>query len=306
MMATGGIDLGGSKIEATAFSENWQVLASRRVATPAGSFEALLDVLAEEVRWLLTHAAQDQLPIGIGTPGLKAREQGFSFAANLSGGTRNLKQELSDRIGFPIWFENDANCFALSEAMLGAGRRYSSVFGLIIGTGVGGGYVCNGTLPPDRNGACGEVGHLSIPAIEAQRLDLPLVTCGCGKTGCYETLLRGPGLSLIHEHYGGRPLSPKELISLEAAGDQLARRSLASWAELLASLVADLQVTFDPEVVIFGGGLSNLPDLTNQIAEPLSKKLLPKTEAPALCLAEHGDSSGAWGAALAARNAWAG
>ncbi|WP_102868484.1 ROK family protein [Pseudovibrio exalbescens] len=304
MMVVGGIDLGGSKIETTAFTAHWQVLATRRVPTPATSYDNLLAVLAEEIAWLKGQSSEVSFPIGVGTPGLNARTHGFSFAANLEGGARNLKQDLSDRVGQVIWFENDANCFALSEALLGAGRGHGTVFGLILGTGVGGGYVVNGRLLDDLNGASGEVGHLGIPAALVRQLDLPLFRCGCGQTGCYETLLSGPGLARLHTHFGGTTASPREIAARDAAGEPVATRALSAWIDLLASLVAALQATYDPRAVVIGGGLSNLPNLTERLEANLPEKMLPKTQAPALQIAEHGDSSGAWGAALAAQAAW--
>lgn len=304
MARAGGIDLGGTKIEATLFDENWQAIVSKRKATPTGSYDALLSSLAEAISWLEDEAGTESLPVGIGVPGFQSRSTGIALTANLPASGHSFSADLIERAGRPLTFENDCNCFALSEAVLGAGQKYRSVFGLILGTGIGGGIVLNGGLIHDKNGASGEYGHLGVSYSVLKECGLDALPCGCGRVGCYETYLAGPGLSRIAKHVVGQAVAADEVAQGATAGDAAMQKVMALWARIAGDFICTLQCTIDPECIVLGGGLSKIPDLPCIMQNAAKDLLLPQTELPAIVLAQNGDSSGTRGAALAARNSF--
>ncbi|MEE9386984.1 MAG: ROK family protein [Paracoccaceae bacterium] len=300
MALAGGIDLGGTKIEATLFDADWQPIESQRIATPRASYDDMLDALASQTRWIIEHANQIDLPIGIGVPGRIDPETGLSFTANLPASGHPMRDDLRAAVGRHIYFGNDCDLFTYSEAVLGAGVPFETVFGLILGTGIGGG-ICHGdTLYQTRNGASGEVGHLPISAELAREFDLPLITCGCGRPGCYETLGAGPGLKRLAQHLTGQTAQPIDIAAAARAGDTDANRTMHIWSRIIAELIGGLQRTIDPDCVVLGGGLSNIPGICDLITAQLPDALLPGTTPPLVTPAKYGDSSGTRGAALAA------
>ncbi|AEV35908.1 ROK family protein [Pseudovibrio sp. FO-BEG1] len=300
MVRAGGIDLGGTKIEATAFDHDWAVVETKRIPTPHDSYENLVDALCEMVIWLEETAGSKGLPVGVGIPGFHSKRTGKFLTANLLASGRTVHEDLIDKLGRAVAFENDCNCFALSEAMLGAGRSYASVFGLIIGTGVGGGYCSNGTLISGLNGAAGEYGHLGIPYMTIKELGLDGIQCGCGRTGCFETYLAGPGMRRLAKHVTGKDVDAQAITTAAAAGDPQMQEVMRMWARIAAELVTALQCTVDPDCIVLGGGLSKIPNIDRIISEALPGHLLDQTEPPEIRVAEYGDSSGTRGAALAA------
>ncbi len=290
----GGIDLGGTKIEARLFDSDMTEIARNRVPTPVQSYRAMLDGLLEQVAWLDQHAPG--CPIGIGSPGLINPQTGIMLTANLPATGHPLAADLSRRFGRSLTVVNDCRAFALSEAIHGAGRGYHNVAGLVIGTGVAGGHVIGGTVLADLNGQHGEYGHLSLSAESVARHDLPLLKCGCGLTGCIETYLAGPGLARIARMKTGEDHSTRSIVS-----DPDMAGIVDIWVDLAADLVALITRTIDPDVIVLGGGLGSLPDLPAWIASKLSSRLLRGTTAPKITIAEGGDASGARGAALYAQ-----
>ncbi len=285
-MIAGGIDVGGTKIEASLFDAEWQAVATRRVDTPA-TYPALLAAVQAQVNWLETQQAG--LPIGIGLPGLHDAARGVSIAANLAADQKPFRADILKAISRPASFGNDCDLFAYSEAILGAGKGYSNVFGLVLGTGIGGGICLHGTLLQTKNGAAGEVGHLPIPAT----LGLPVLGCGCGRKGCFETLASGPGMVALGQHLDGSTRTPAE-IATEAGP------VLETWLHIVAALVASLQCTTDPDCIVLGGGLSNIAGVADKISAALLQAILRGTTPPAILKAKFGDSSGTRGAALLA------
>ena len=209
----GGIDLGGTKIEARAFDDDLVEIARHRIATPTESYQTLLDALAAEVTWLDDQGEMEA--IGLGSPGLINPNTGEMLTANLPATGHRLGHDLAEKTGRTIALINDSRAAALSEALVGAGRGARNVVGLAIGTGLAGGHVIDGRLVPDNNGQHGEYGHLPLPAEFVVRYDLPLVPCGCGLTGCFETYLSGPGLSLLAETVAGQHLTPEEVFAAD-------------------------------------------------------------------------------------------
>jgi len=277
-----GIDLGGTKIEAIAL-EGSRELARRRVPTPRGDYEATVSAVASLIRQI------GDGTVGIGIPGALSRVSGLVKNANstwLIG--RPLKRDLEQAIGREVRLENDANCFALSEAVDGAGAGAEVVFGVILGTDVGGGIVAHGKLLTGPNAIAGEWGHNPLPAPGPE--DLPLPACYCGRAGCIETYLSGPGLSADHLKFTGENLGAEEIVARR--GESLCRYE-ARLARALASVINVL----DPDVIVLGGGLSNVERLYTEVPRLWAKHVFSDHVATRLARNAHGDSSGVRGAA---------
>ena len=258
-----GVDLGGTKIEAIAL-EGAREVFRKRVATPRGDYDATLAAVAALVNDI------GKGSVGIGIPGALSRVTGLVKNANstwLIG--KPLKQDLERVLGREIKVENDANCFALSEAVDGAGKGAGVVFGVILGTGVGGGIVVDGKVLVGPNAIAGEWGHNPLPSPQPE--DLPLRKCYCGRLGCIETYLCGP--------------------ALERDGD------LALYQERLARSLATVVNLLDPDVVVLGGGVSNVESLYTQIPQLWKRYIFSDHVATRLARNAHGDSSGVRGAA---------
>jgi len=277
-----GIDLGGTKIEAIALDGAHEVLR-RRVATPRGDYEATISAVSSLVRELGPGT------VGVGIPGALSRVSGLVKNANstwLIG--RPLQQDLEHAIGREVRLENDANCFALSEATDGAGAGAEVVFGVILGTGVGGGIVVRGELLTGRNAIAGEWGHNPLPAPGPE--DLPLPACYCGRSGCIETYLSGPGLAADHLKLTDERLNAEEIAARRGA-------ALGRYEERLARALAPVINVLDPDVIVLGGGMSNVERLYTEVPLLWSKHVFSDHVATRLARNAHGDSSGVRGAA---------
>ncbi|UVC09459.1 ROK family protein [Rhizobium sp. TH2] len=294
----GGIDLGGSKIESCLFDADLNLLEKRRIET-ARSYDGLLDCLAAEAEWLAQRAG-GPLSLGIGLPGLIDKRSGKSLTSNLAATGHPLSADLAARLGRPTPVENDCKCFALSEANGGAGAGYRTVFGLILGTGVGGGVCVDGRLQTGLNGLPGEVGHIGIPAALLERQALPLLRCGCGRTGCYETLVSGPGMTRIAEAVGERKVEPEAIAAGALAQDPVLARVFDVWLSLLAELIHTVQLTIDADCVVLGGGLSRIAGIAGQLEQAFTEVRLPVVRSPRFTVARFGDASGVRGAAMLA------
>ncbi|HSA71098.1 MAG TPA: ROK family protein [Burkholderiales bacterium] len=278
-----GIDLGGTKIEALALDAAGREVIRKRISSPRGDYAATVSAISSLVSEL------GEGSVGIGIPGALSQVTGLVKNANstwLIG--QPLKEDLEKALGRPVKLENDANCFALSEATDGAGKGAAVVFGVILGTGVGGGIVVNGKVLSGANAIAGEWGHNPLPLPSAQ--DLPLPDCYCGRAGCIETYLSGPGLARDHELRTGRRLPPEEIVSL---GDQSVERYVERLARALASVINLL----DPEVIVLGGGMSKVGRLYTEVPRLWSRYVFSDHVATRLAPPVHGDSSGVRGAA---------
>lgn len=293
-----GIDLGGTKIEATLFGPDLGYLTTRRRPTPRQSYDALLEALADEVTGLRATAGNPALLVGIGTPGLVDAQTGIAVTANLPAGGHRLAHDLAARVGGQVVTANDCKCFALSEASGGAGQGYPRVFGLILGTGLGGGLCQNGQLVLGQNGLPGEIGHYGIPAHIAQHYNLPLLPCGCGRTGCTETYISGSGMTQLARALLGFDRTPPEIAA--APDDPGNARVLAVWTGLAAELLHTIQLHIDPDCIVLGGGLSRIDGLDQRLAGEFARVALPSVRIPAILPPRFGDSSGARGAAILA------
>lgn len=288
-----GIDLGGTKTEIIALDERGSELLRRREPTPAGDYTATLALIVRLVRETEIEIGK-RGSVGLGTPGsfspvtLTLRN---SNSACLNG--RALKSDVERLLGREIRSGNDANCFALSEALDGAGRGAPVVFGVILGTGVGGGIVVNGRVLEGANAIAGEWGHNPLPWPRAE--ELPGPPCYCGKAGCIETFLSGPALALDHQRAGGGPLTP-EVIA--AGADDAALQTIARYEERLARALASIINVLDPHVIVLGGGLSNIERLYANVPKLWVQWIFSDVVRTKLVRNQHGDSSGVRGAAL--------
>jgi len=290
-----GVDLGGTKIEVIALDRGGAILARLRIPAPRDDYRATLDACVGLITACEAETGR-QGSIGIGTPGAISPFTGRMRNANsvwLNG--QALDRDLAERLGRPVRLANDADCFTLSEATDGAGRGARSVFGVIIGTGTGGGLVIDGRLLTGPNAIAGEWGHNPLPW--PQPHELPGPPCYCGKCGCIETFVSGPGLAADHAAQTGRALSPPEIQAAAARGEPSALLSLARHAERLARGLAGVINIIDPEVIVLGGGLSNLPHLYEDLPALIRSHLFCDGIATRILPPVHGDSSGVRGAA---------
>ncbi len=293
----GGMDVGGSKIETCLYDEQFRALQRRRVDTACGTYEELLECIVGEVRWL-EGQAQGAVDLGIGLPGLVDYRSGRALTSNLPATGRPLRDDLVARLGrTTVALANDCKCFALSEANGGAGEDAETVLGLIIGTGVGGGVVHRGRLVLGHNDLPGELGHLGIPARFVREWDLPVLACGCGRLGCYETLVSGPGLVRLARRHGAPECSPAEIAERAQAGDPTMAAAMREWLTLVAELIYTAQCTVDMDCVVLGGGLSRIPGVASMLADAFSAQRMAGRDVR-FSIARFGDASGTRGAAM--------
>ncbi len=290
-----GIDLGGTKIEGVAIDAAGAVRARERVATPRGDYDATLAAVAALVARLEAGVAA-RCPVGIGMPGAVSPATGRIKNANstwLNG--RTFPPDMSARLGRPVRVANDADCFALSEASDGAAAGAATVFGVILGTGTGGGVVVQRRLLSGPNAIAGEWGHNMLPWPRAG--EWPGPPCYCGRTGCIETFLSGPGFERDHFERTGARLAGPEITTRAAAGDADAGETLARYADRLARGLAGVINLLDPHVVVLGGGMSNIASLYPQVPRLWGEWVFSDRVDTRLVRAAHGDSSGVRGAA---------
>jgi predicted NBD/HSP70 family sugar kinase len=301
----GGIDLGGSKIESRLFDGNLNELARRRVPTSKTNYDELVDAVCAELEWLEQQAGSP-VPVGIGIPGVIDRSNGVAITANLPATGHRLGADLSARFNRSIPVENDCKCFALSEAVDGAGRSFRTVFGLVLGTGIGGGVCVDGKLASGLNNLAGEVGHFGLPAPLLEQEKLPIVSCGCGRVGCYETLLSGPGMTRLGTHYAHLLASPSEIVALASQGNESMSHAYRVWLMVLAEMIRTVQLTVDPDCIVLGGGLSQISGLGADLESTFIRHRIAGVRSPQFAIAKFGDCSGVRGAAMLARNALGG
>ncbi|WP_295391459.1 ROK family protein [uncultured Thiodictyon sp.] len=290
-----GVDLGGTKIEAIALDGAGATLARRRIPAPRDDYGATLGAIASLIATIESETGQ-RGSIGLGTPGAISPFSGRLRNANsIWLNDRPLGQDLTQRLGRPVRLANDADCFALSEATDGAGRGAGSVFGVIIGTGTGGGIVIAGRLLAGPNAIAGEWGHNPLPWPTPEEGNGP--PCYCGKHGCLETYLSGPRLAADHQRHTGADLTPLAIQAAAARGDPAAQATLHRHADRLARGLATVINVLDPEVIVLGGGLSNLPHLYAQLPGLIRPHLFCDGFATRILPPVHGDASGVRGAA---------
>ncbi|MBT5039410.1 MAG: ROK family protein [Rhodospirillaceae bacterium] len=290
-----GIDLGGTKVEAIALGDDGATLSRRRVATPRGDYEATLAAISD-----LVQTIEDELDmrasVGVATPGAISPESGLLKNSNSHWLiAKPLIEDLEARLERPVRIANDADCFALSEAVDGAGAGAYSVFGVILGTGVGGGVVVDGRLLQGPNAIAGEWGHNPLPWPSDD--ERPGPPCYCGLEGCIETFLSGPALARDHAAMAGGDMRGEEIVVAAAAGDAACGETLARFERRLAKALASVINLIDPEIIVLGGGLSNIARLYTNLPGLWGEYIFSNHVRTRLAAARHGDSSGVRGAA---------
>ena len=289
-----GIDLGGTKIAAAVLADDGSVGWERRVATPRDDYDATV----EAIRSLVIEAERTagECSVGLGIPGAISPATGLIKNANstwLNG--RPLQQDLEARLDRPVRLANDANCLAMSEAVDGAAAGAHVVFAVILGTGTGGGLVVNGRIIAGANAIAGEWGHNPLPWPDDD--ERPGPACYCGRRGCIETFLSGPGLAADFTARGGDRLRGEEVVARAASGDALARVSLDAWLHRCARALATIINVIDPDVIVAGGGLSRIDQLYESVPRLWTEWVFSDYVATPLRPARFGDASGVRGAA---------
>lgn len=290
-----GIDWGGTKMEAVGLSADGKVLARRRIATPKAGYEACIAAVAELVALLETDTGQKG-SVGIGIPGSPSPQTGLVRNANttfLNG--RPLGRDLEHALGRPVRLTNDANCLAVSEAVDGAGQGARVVFGIIIGTGHGGGLVIDRKVHAGFQGVAAEIGHYPLPWMTAD--EHPGPACWCGRRGCLEMFVSGTGFELDFRTVTGKVGTSREIIEQKRRGDPDAEAAYGRYVDRLARSLALLVNVVDPDVFVLGGGLSNIDELYRDLPPALARHVFGDSFETPIRKAMHGDSSGVRGAA---------
>jgi fructokinase len=290
-----GIDLGGTKIEALALAGDGRELRRLRVPAPRGDYQqtvrAIIDVVAG-----LERDTGARGTVGIGIPGAVSPATGLIKNANSTWLIdRPFQDDLAHALGRPVRLANDANCFALSEATDGAAAGADVVFGVILGTGTGGGLVVQGRVLLGANAIAGEWGHNPLPA--PQDDERPGPECYCGRAGCIDTFLSGPGLARDYIRHGGEDLTAVEVAARADAGEPRATACLDRYERRLARALASVINIVDPDVIVLGGGLSNLDRVYRRVPALWGPHVFSDRVDTALRRAKHGDASGVRGAA---------
>ncbi len=285
-MIAAGIDVGGSKIEGQIYDRNWNLIATERLKTPK-DYPGLVSALVK-----IVHEC-GALPVGISAAGLINPATGKALTANLPATGKALPAEVARRSGRSVTWVNDARALLLSEAVHGIDVDVKRLVGVVIGTGVSGGTLNNGRLCHGPSGVSGEFGHAAAPARVVMRYGLPIVECGCGRVGCVETLMSGPGLVRIAEAVGSKKNTAPQIAAERGKAWQI-------WCELAAEVLFNLTLSVDPDEFVLAGGLSKVPHLVDDLTQALERLQFEGFPTPRIRLARGGDAAGGLGAAYAA------
>ena len=294
-MTAVGIDLGGTKIETQVFDDDWKVVARQRASTPK-DYDTLVETVADQILWSQVQTDQ-AVPVGIGAAGLVNPNNGLALTANLPASGRPFPADIAQVANHPITYVNDCRALALSEAVFGQGRGHRTVMALILGTGVGGGICVDQRILQGSMLTGGEFGHTSASVHMVVKHNLPIIECGCGRMGCIETYIAGPGLVRLAKRLTGEDLTPPQ-IAAQRTGFTAPVWEL--WCEMVADLLHSLTLSVDPDVVVLGGGLSQIDGIVDDLATAAETAQLGDFGTPSLVLAQGGETSGARGAAYAA------
>jgi len=290
-----GIDLGGTKIEAIALNDKGDELIRQRVATPSNDYQKILHTIADLIN-TVEQTLNQQGTIGIGTPGALSPVTGLLRNSNsvcMNG--KPVKQDLEKLLQRDIRMANDANCFALSEAIDGAAAGETVVFGVIVGTGTGAGVVVNGKVLTGPNAIAGEWGHNPLPwPTDDER---PGPDCYCGKQGCVETFLSGPGMAKDYLQHTGKKLNAKDIVIKAEQGNEQAESCLQRYEDRMARSLSHVINILDPDVIVLGGGMSNIKRLYKNVPEKWKQYVFSDHVSTRLVAPQYGDSSGVRGAA---------
>ena len=298
-----GIDLGGTKIEAIVMAADGKITHKKRVKTPSDNYTAVLETIQQLVLGIQDDAdISAPLALGIGTPGAVSYQTGLMKNCNttcLNG--RPLREDLETALGRPVRIANDADCFTLSEANDGAGSEVDNVFGVILGTGAGGGICINQHLVQGVNSITGELGHNPLPMDNLINNNaLPAIDsrqCYCGRTNCVESWLAGPSFEKSYEILTNTSLTAPDIVKLVEKGDDIATQLMEQYHNMLALALANVINILDPAVIVLGGGMSNISSLYTGVYKYLDDYVFSDRVDTKIKKAVHGDSSGVRGAA---------
>ncbi len=294
-----GVDLGGTKIAVVALSPSNQTLFSNRLSTPKGNYQGVLETIHDLVNQAKKNVGangKDDASIGIGIPGSVSPQTGLIQNANSTWmNAKPFQTDIESILDQPVKLANDANCLALSESFDGAAKGAGTVFGVIIGTGCGGGLIVNGKLIEGRHAICGEWGHTPLPWLKPE--EFPGPACWCGQNGCLETWISGTGLEKAFQGAFGQAVSAQEIASRAAAGNKNAKTCLDLHADRLARGLALVTNLYDPDVIVLGGGLSNMDHLYEQLPFLMKPYVFADAFEANIKKPVHGDASGVRGAA---------
>ncbi len=292
-----GVDVGGTKIELAVFDHNLSFVNAWRESTPSDDYARFIAVVSN----MVSHAEKEigsAASVGIGLPGM-IDPRGVTTCPNVPCLTgKNTVADVEVSLGRPIGVGNDARNFALSEANGGAGEGFDRVLGIIVGSGLGGGLCVNGKVFSGTNNIAAEWGHMLLPAVLQQRYDLPLRECGCGASGCIERYFSGPGLVWLYEHLTGRKLDMPVVTDVMLIDDDDARKVADAYIDGLATCLSQLLIFYDPDVIVFGGGVSKEPEVLARLPGAFPDAPYVGKKLPEIVLAKFGDSSGVRGAAI--------
>ena len=295
-----GLDIGGTKIELAVFNSQLEKQYSERVETPKTSYEDWLNAIVNLVK-----KADEKFgckgSVGLGIPGFVNQSSGIAEITNIRvADNKPILRDLSALLGREVRAENDANCFALSEAWDAENAQYPSVLGLILGTGFGGGFVINGKIHSGQTGMAGELGHLQLNYHALKLLgwdNAPIYQCGCGNIACLDTYLSGRGFEMLYRDLKGESLSAKDIIQRFYSEDKSAVDFVGVFIELAAISIGNIITAFDPHLIVLGGGLSNFDYLYEALPKALLAHLMRTAKVPVIKKAKYGDSGGVRGAA---------
>ncbi|MCW8863507.1 MAG: ROK family protein [Colwellia sp.] len=294
---TYGLDIGGTKIEIGLFDNDLKLIDSWRVSTPTQDYNEFLNAIAALISEADKRSGQ-QGTIGIGMPGILDKNARVK-SANVGCATgKPIVADLEKLLGRSVAVANDCRLFALSESCGGAGDNKPIVYGAIIGTGAGGGLCINGQLYQSGNNIAGEYGHMPASGHLIQKYNLPTRQCGCGLVGCSEVYIAGPGLGWLYNHFGSGSQSTTKFVSDLRDKDPIAVKTFDCYMAFLGSAFSTLVLSYDPDIIVVGGGLSKIDEIITALPNAINNHLFDGVESPLILRAVFGDSSGVRGAAI--------
>lgn len=292
-----GLDIGGTKIEIALFTDQFQLIERWRVPTPLQDYQQFLRTVQQQIEKADQRCGL-RPPVGIALPGV-VEPHGLVISSNVPClNQRPVEADLVALLQRPVALGNDCRLFVLSEALLGSGQGYRRVFGAIIGTGAGGGMTVDGVLQQGTQQIAGEFGHQAISGRVLAQYRLPLYQCGCGLLGCAETYISGTGLARLYQHFTQQSFTTYDWIAAYRSGDEVAAHTFACYMDALGSTMASQILAYDPDVMVFGGGLSDIPEIIAALPAAISRHLFSGAKVPPLIKAEFGPASGGRGAAI--------
>jgi N-acetylglucosamine kinase len=297
-----GIDIGGTKIGFGVFDKDLNLLSSQRIQTPTEDYVEFLQTILSLVEKADQQYSIDS-SVGIGLPCV-IDSNNLAVSSNIPCiNGKDVHTDIRNKLKRPVGFGNDSETFAMCESISGAGKKYSKVLSVILGTGVNSTLCEQGKLFTSRNKIAGEWGHVILSALHQQRYDLPLLECGCGSVGCIERYVSGKGLEWLYIHMGGSQICAQSVMAEMRLGDTLATKTFHCFLDILAYSFAQLVIYYDPDVIVVGGGISNIPEIYTHLPDLMSEYLFKGVLLPSIVAAEFGDYSGMRGAAILGQDA---